>query len=203
MKKIFSAVCALCIAVCICGCSAENGETGLKHVVKYETGDMSDFSDEKESRILEAFEVVFPENESDAYIHAFVREYDVRDGAADGVYFWLEIGGVKDYDAFFKANEGRVKKTVIEPTDDPDTEENEAETGEPEIIYENRSMNEEQSFVEGMTTGEYFITYGLYCSLKEDVAYPETYEFMQKLNAVYSDIEKSRSSEKQEDSENG
>ena len=66
------------------------------------------FNEEQENRILEAFNVVIPKNDEDAYVYSF---YFTKENKR--MKFILEIDGVKDYDAFFQANTGRIKENGL------------------------------------------------------------------------------------------
>lgn len=67
-----------------------------------------EFNEEQENIILEAFNVVIPENEEEAYVYSFYFSED-----DDHIKYILEIDGVKDYDAFFQANTGRIKENGL------------------------------------------------------------------------------------------
>lgn len=65
------------------------------------------FTPGQTAEILAAYDITIPENEKGAYIYCFSRSD--RGLGGNHHYVWcLEIAGVRDYDAFFAANSGRV-----------------------------------------------------------------------------------------------
>ena len=106
-------ICVLLVGITGCSVNTYNEDTSTKrHLFSYmrwgEEKMLVGFTEEQEKRILEAFKVVIPENEDDAYVYSFYFSDD-----DDHLNFTLEIDGVKDYDAFFQANSGRVKENGL------------------------------------------------------------------------------------------
>ena len=65
------------------------------------------FTAEQTQEIFDAYDITVPENEKNVSIYCFSRSD--RGHGAEHMYVWcLEIAGVRDYDAFFAANSGRV-----------------------------------------------------------------------------------------------
>lgn len=122
-----------------------------------------EFTEEQEKKILEAFNVVIPENEEEAYVYSFYfSKYE------DYLNYILEIDGVKDYDAFFKANAGRVKENGLD----------------------GKSENELMKYYHPMT--EYYISYlevfyaDPYAQTDEDKEMNDT------LKSLYNEIKESK-----------
>ena len=112
LLKVFI-LCVLLVSVTGCSVNTSANDTPTKqHLFSYmrwnEEKILVGFSEEQEKRILEAFNVVIPENEKEAYVYSFYFSED-----NDHMNFTLEIDGVKDYDAFFQANSGRVKENGL------------------------------------------------------------------------------------------
>lgn len=74
---------------------------------------ISEFTQEEQNDILEAFDVVIPESESGARLASFMRNN--RYGDLTG--YVIEIDGVKDYGGFFSANSGRNMGASLNETD--------------------------------------------------------------------------------------
>ncbi len=89
-----------------CGHSRNNGE--LRHCVTVPRDALTSFSPEDEQELFATFNIDIPEDETEVYVHSFSRR--VRDyvGSYHKIFFAIELGGVKDYDAFYAANTGRI-----------------------------------------------------------------------------------------------
>ena len=74
---------------------------------------ISDFTAEEQTDILDAFDVIIPEDEKNAHMASFMRK-NISDKAASYV---IEIEGVKDYDAFFAANSDCTLGKSVNETD--------------------------------------------------------------------------------------
>lgn len=117
-KSVFS-VCIL-LSVCVVGfvgCSNQiqpQNRSAPKHLLKWAVTDemLTDFTDEEEKSILEAFNVVIPENE-DAHVHSFYFSENDRNSTSSHFDFILEIEGVKDYEFFFGANTTRISENGL------------------------------------------------------------------------------------------
>ncbi|MCH5195752.1 MAG: hypothetical protein J1F28_03505 [Oscillospiraceae bacterium] len=106
-------ICVLLVGVSGCSADISTKDTPTKrHLFSYmqwnEEKMLVGFNEEQENRILEAFNVVIPENEEEAYVYSFYFSED-----DDHLNFTLEIDGVKDYNAFFQANSGRIKENGL------------------------------------------------------------------------------------------
>ena len=106
-------ICVLLVGVSGCSVGTYSNDTSSKrHLFSYmqwnEEKMLVGFNEEQENRILEAFNVVIPENEGEAYVYSFYFSED-----NDHLNFTLEIDGVKDYNAFFQANSGRIKENGL------------------------------------------------------------------------------------------
>ncbi len=67
------------------------------------------FTPEQTAEIFAAYDITVPETEKGAYIYCFSRSDRAARSDPNHYYVWcLEIAGVRDYDAFFAANSGRV-----------------------------------------------------------------------------------------------
>ena len=105
------------------GCTVKNSSeytSAPKHLLQWAATDrmLLDFTDEEEKKILECFKVVIPESEENAYVHSFYFDEEVTKGSQVQpemlrMHFVLEIDGVKDYEAFFSANEARIDENGI------------------------------------------------------------------------------------------
>ena len=67
---------------------------------------LCDFTPEEQAEILDAFGLVIPDNEKNAYVYSFSYDYGV---GIDGpntrlIGYKTEIGGVEDYEGFYAAN---------------------------------------------------------------------------------------------------
>lgn len=113
----------LVLSICFAGCSIyssiENptkASSEPKHVLSWLSRKdlLTDFTDDEEKSILEAFNVVIPENEN-AYVYSlcFYEENDYPTQSDGYINFILEIGGVEDYEAFFEANTSRIKENGL------------------------------------------------------------------------------------------
>lgn len=89
-----------------CRNSIDNGK--LRHCVTVPRDALTSFSPEDEQQLFATFNIVVPEDETEVYVHSFSRR--VRDyvGSYHKIFFTIELGGVKDYDAFYAANTGRI-----------------------------------------------------------------------------------------------
>lgn len=89
-----------------CRNSRDNGK--LRHCVTVPRDALTSFSPEDEQQLFATFNIVVPEDETEIYVHSFSRR--VRDyvGSYHKIFFTIELGGVKDYDAFYAANTGRI-----------------------------------------------------------------------------------------------
>ncbi|MCH5203175.1 MAG: hypothetical protein J1F03_00425 [Oscillospiraceae bacterium] len=117
------------------------------------------FNKEQKNRILEAFNVVIPENEEEAYVYSFYFSEE-----NDYLKFILEIDGVKDYDAFFQANSGRVKENGLL----------------------GKSMNEVLDPYPSMTA--YYITYEEFFYSEAKLQTDEDKEMIFALSALYNEL---------------
>lgn len=80
----------------------------LQHCVTVPKDALTSFSSEDEQKLYQTFNIVIPENETNAYVQSFSRRIDDYVGTYHKYYFTIEIGGVKDYDAFYAANTQRI-----------------------------------------------------------------------------------------------
>ncbi|MCH5195065.1 MAG: hypothetical protein J1F28_00040 [Oscillospiraceae bacterium] len=117
------------------------------------------FTEEQENRILEVFNVVIPENEEEAYVYSF---YFTKENKL--MKFILEIDGVKDYDAFFLANSGRVKENGLL----------------------GKSMNEVLNPYPSVTA--YYITYNEFFSYENNFLSDEDKEMMSVFSTLYDEL---------------
>lgn len=117
------------------------------------------FNEEQEKMILEAFNVVIPENEEEAYVYSF---YFTEEN--EHLKFILEIDGVKDYDAFFLANSGRVKENGLL----------------------GKSMNEVLNPYPSVTA--YYITYNEFFSYENNFLSDEDKEMMSVFSTLYDEL---------------
>ena len=117
------------------------------------------FTEEQENRLLEAFNVVIPESEEEAYVYSFYYSQD-----SDYLIYILEIDGVKDYDAFFQANSGRVKENGLS----------------------GKSMNEILDPYPSMTA--YYVTYEEFFYSETSLQTDEEKEMLSVLSALYDEL---------------
>lgn len=114
--KIFLVVIILLTIVAnVTGCSVyQNHDTPL-HINRYESKYiLTDFTKEEENSILNAFNVVIPEEEDKAYVYSFYfAEKKSNNSEYGDLTFVLEIDGVVDYKAFFEANTARIGENGI------------------------------------------------------------------------------------------
>ncbi len=90
------------------GCENSRNSDELRHCVTVPRDALTSFSSEDEQQLFATFNIVVPEDETEVYVHSFSRR--VRDyvGSYHKIFFTIELGGVKDYDAFYAANTGRI-----------------------------------------------------------------------------------------------
>ncbi len=127
----------------LCSCVRADEPNAQKHIISFydEAEWIGDFSDEESEDLLRLFSVIIPESEETAYIHSLGR----IDGDASVMYF-IEIGGVVDYDNFFAENAG-----------DP---------------YESGTLTLSTNEIYGNRETDYYITYSQHFR-KSQVANPE------------------------------
>ncbi|MDE6733492.1 MAG: hypothetical protein K2J77_11535, partial [Oscillospiraceae bacterium] len=92
------------------GCG-NNGR--LRHCVTVPKDALTSFSSEEEQRLFDTFNIVVPKEETEVYVHSFSRRYSEFLGSYHEIYFTLELGGVKNYDAFYAANTGRIDENGL------------------------------------------------------------------------------------------
>ncbi len=81
----------------------DDGTRPKNYPVKEEYTVINDIEKAKQKQILDIFGIVIPENEKDAYVYSLGYRED--SSYKNGLWkFALEIGGVKDYKAFFDHN---------------------------------------------------------------------------------------------------
>lgn len=88
--------------------------SGLRHCVYVPKDALTSFSEDDEQKLFEVFDIVVPENETEVYVQTFARRYDDFLGYTQEVFFTIELGGVKDYEAFYAANTGRIGENGLE-----------------------------------------------------------------------------------------
>lgn len=88
--------------------------SGLRHCVTVPKDALTSFSPEDEQKLFEVFNIVVPENEIEVYVQSFSRRYDDFLGYTQEVFYAIEIGGVRDYEAFYAANTGRIGENGLE-----------------------------------------------------------------------------------------
>lgn len=68
-------------------------------------------TEEEQNELLEAFNVVFPENEKEAFIYSFgvASLYSDSDRKLERYEYFIEIDGVGDYFTFYDSNSHRVE----------------------------------------------------------------------------------------------
>lgn len=141
-----------------------------KHIFSPPYGEavFSDFTEDEEKRLLEAFNVCIPENEENACVLNFCK-YE-RNGSSEQsegyLVFMIEIDGVEDYKAFFEENSSRVW----------------------EKGFYSGSLNE--NF--GYYSPKYFITYYEKFSLNPQELSEEEKESIAELTGVYEGIKRGR-----------
>lgn len=107
MKKSLLILLALsCFMLTSCKNGRDNGE--LRHCVPIPRDAVTSFSSEDEQQLLATFNIVVPEDETEVYVHSFSRKISDYLGSYHMILFTIELGGVKDYDAFYTANTGRI-----------------------------------------------------------------------------------------------
>lgn len=95
-----------CFMLIGCGNSRNNSE--LRHCVTVPRDALTSFSSEDEQQLFSTFNIVVPEDETEVYVHSFSRRVCDYVGSYHKIFFTIELGGVKDYDAFYAANTGRI-----------------------------------------------------------------------------------------------
>ncbi len=67
-------------------------------------------TEEEQNELLEAFNVIIPENEKEAFIYSFgvASFYSDSNGKSKQYEYYIEIDGVNDYFAFYERNSHRV-----------------------------------------------------------------------------------------------
>ena len=173
-KKI-SLVCILLTAsVQVVRCSnrvVSREMEATKHILSPPYGEalLSDFTEDEEKRLLEAFNVCIPENEENARVLNFCKcERNSYSEQSEGyLVFIIEIDGVEDYKAFFEENSSRV-----------------GEKG-----FYSGSLNE--NF--GYYPPKYFITYYERFSLNPQELSEKEKESIAELTGVYEGIKGERS----------
>lgn len=80
----------------------------LRHCVYLPRDALTSFTPEDEQQLFATFNIIVPEDETKVYVHSFSRRIDDYLGSHHMIFFAIELGGVKDYDAFYAANTGRI-----------------------------------------------------------------------------------------------
>lgn len=97
---------AAILGILICMLIGKISESTSKHhLLQLKNDDdliISKIFPDEQTKILDAFEVIIPDSEPEAFVSSFIRAD--RSGA---VSYAIEIDGVRDYDAFFSANSER------------------------------------------------------------------------------------------------
>lgn len=96
-----------------CGNSRDNSE--LRHCITVPHDALTSFTPEDEKKLFTVFNIVVPEDETEVYVHSFSRRINDYVGTHHEIYFSIEFGGVKDYDAFYAAN--RLINEIVKSTD--------------------------------------------------------------------------------------
>lgn len=89
-----------------CGNNRDNSE--LQHCVIVPRDALTSFSTKDEQQLFATFNIVIPEDEAEVYVHSFSRRVCDYISSYHKIFFTIEIGGVKDYNAFYAANTGRI-----------------------------------------------------------------------------------------------
>ena len=100
---LLTLICSLLI-----GCGNSGNGSELRHCVTVPRDALTSFSPEDEQQLLATFNIVVPEDETEVYVHSFSRKISDDLGSYHMILFTIELGGVKDYDAFYAANTGRI-----------------------------------------------------------------------------------------------
>lgn len=98
------------VLLLLTGCG-NNGE--LRHCVTVPKDALTSFSPEDERKLFTVFNIVVPEDETEVYVRSFSRRVSDYVGSHHEIYFTIEIGGVKDYEAFYAANTGRIDENGL------------------------------------------------------------------------------------------
>lgn len=93
--------------ILLVGCTLKPNHE-LKHCVGVPRDALTSFLPEDMTKLYNAFNIVIPVNETDLYVHSFSRQISDYVGEWHTISFTIEIGGVKDYDAFYTANAHRI-----------------------------------------------------------------------------------------------
>lgn len=88
--------------------------SGLRHCVTVPRDALTSFSAEDEQKLFEVFNIIVPENETEVYVQSFSRRIGDYLGTYHQIHFTIELGGVKDYEAFYAANTGRIGENGLE-----------------------------------------------------------------------------------------
>lgn len=89
-------------------CRNNRNNSELRHCVTVPDDALTSFSQKDEQQLFATFNIVVPENETEVYVHSFSRRVRNYVGSYHKIFFTIELGGVKDYNAFYAANAGRI-----------------------------------------------------------------------------------------------
>ena len=78
------------------GCGNIKNNSELRHCITVPKDALTSFTHEDE------------QDETEVYVHSFSRRIKDYVGTHHEIYFSIGLGGVKDYDAFYAANTGRI-----------------------------------------------------------------------------------------------
>lgn len=116
--KISSLIILMLTVVESVGCSLLQKSDKPKHIYPCNAKHtLTDFSEEEEKSILDAFNIVIPDEEGEAKVTAFYFNEERNTYGGVLAVEWtsaLEIDGVKDYESFFEANILRVRINEID-----------------------------------------------------------------------------------------
>lgn len=98
----------LAVLLLLTGCGNSRDNSELRHCITVPHDALTSFTREDEQRLFATFNIVVPEDETEVYVHSFSRRINDYVGTHHEIYFSIELGGVKDYDAFYAANTGRI-----------------------------------------------------------------------------------------------
>lgn len=90
------------------GCGNIKNNSELRHCITVPKDALTSFTHEDEQRLFATFNIVVPKDETEVYVHSFSRRIKDYVGTHHEIYFSIGLGGVKDYDAFYAANTGRI-----------------------------------------------------------------------------------------------
>ncbi len=116
ITKLFMLIWLMSLVLLLTGCinirnSRDNSE--LRHCITVPHDALTSFTGEDEQRLLETFNIVVPEDETEVYVNSFSCRINDYVGTYHEIYFSIELGGVKDYDAFYAANTGRIDENGL------------------------------------------------------------------------------------------